>query len=47
MKHWILALALLPMFACAAKQATVTPTAPPTVVMETSYGSLTIALDSN
>ena len=47
MKHWMLALALLAMFACAAKQATVTPTATPTVVMETSYGSLTIALDSN
>ena len=48
MKHWILALALLPMFANAAKQpaAATTPTATPTVVMETSYGSVIIALDS-
>ena len=46
MKHWILALALLPMFASAAKQPAATPTATPTVVMETSYGAIVIALDS-
>ena len=46
MKHWMLALALLPMFAHAATPATVAPTTQPTVVMETSYGTLTIELDN-
>ena len=46
MKHWMLALALLPMFAHAATQSPAAPTTQPTVVMETSYGALTIALDN-
>ena len=46
MKHWMLALALLPMFVHAATPATVAPTTQPTVVMETSYGTLTIELDN-
>lgn len=47
MKHWMLALALLPMFAHAAPQSpAAAPTTQPTVVMETSYGALTIALDN-
>jgi peptidyl-prolyl cis-trans isomerase A (cyclophilin A) len=43
MKHWLLTLLLIPALACAAAK-TQAP-APPVVVMETSYGPLTIELD--
>lgn len=49
MKHWLLTLLLLPALACAAAT-TPAPAHPaahnPVVVMETSYGTLTIELDA-
>ena len=44
MKHWLLTLLLIPALACAAGK-TLAP-AQPVVVMETSYGTLTIELDA-
>jgi peptidyl-prolyl cis-trans isomerase A (cyclophilin A) len=46
MKHWLLALALLPMLACATGQPTSTKAAVPNVVMETSFGQVVIQLDA-
>ncbi len=49
MKHWLLTLLLIPALACAAAK-TPAPAHPathnPVVVMETSYGTLTIELDA-